>query len=68
MDLAAAHMTLTELRGWLDDARHGRLQSVSVGFYTWGWREELWGKPWRVDHHKGMLTVTVGPVFVEFGG
>lgn len=62
-------MKLDDLRGWLEDARSGRVQTVAVGLVLprW-WREGLWAWPPRVERFKGSFTIAIGPVFVEFGG
>lgn len=55
-----------ELRGWFVDALYfKRVQSISVGVHI---DSELWEVPGRITRFKGMLTVTVGPFFLEFGG
>ena len=54
---------LTTIYDWLLDGH--KTQSVGVGVII---DRDCWAHPMTIWRHKGMLTVTVWFVYVEFGG
>lgn len=52
-----------QLKGWFDDALSGRVQGIAIGIYI---DRDLWR--FELHRFKGSLTLSLGPVFLDFLG